>query len=129
MHFPHFRHARKALLFILAAGAISCQPTDDTSATEADNATATSVTEVATPPRPAPDFYVLPPEMAKSRVWICVDDASDIFHEKHDCPVLVQCKGTFRNVTMLRAIEGFGRYNCQECSQHLDHIFDEDMVR
>jgi hypothetical protein len=81
--------------------------------------------------RPAPEFYIIPEEMAKSRVWILENEKTDLFHLKHDCPVLISGKGTgtFKNVTLTRAIDDYGRYNCPECSKELDHIFDEDMIR
>ncbi|MCJ8164532.1 hypothetical protein MKJ04_06710 [Pontibacter sp. E15-1] len=119
---------RGILLLAVACGAFSCQQTDE-SAAMAVGASTNQTVAATTPTRPAPDFYIIPPEMAQDHVWLCIDNASDLFHEQHDCPLLVQCKGTFRSVKLVRAIEDFGRYNCPECSQHLDHIFDEDMVR
>jgi hypothetical protein len=108
----------------------SCQSnTENTAATSQVEVTDTVAAADTAAARPAPSFFVIPPDMAKSRVWICIEASSDIFHVKHDCPVLKQCKGTFRNLTLTRAIEDFGRYNCQECSKDYDHIFDEQRVR
>jgi flavoprotein len=108
----------------------SCQSNDEnTAATSQVEVTDTVTAADAAAARPAPSFFVIPSDMAKNRVWICIEASSDIFHVKHDCPVLKQCKGTFRNLTLTRAIEDFGRYNCQECSKDYDHIFDEQLVR
>ncbi|RAU82506.1 hypothetical protein [Pontibacter arcticus] len=82
--------------------------------------------------RPAPVFFIIPEELDKQRVWICDGSKTeDVFHVKNDCPNLVSCKGkgTFRNISIHRAIEYFGRYNCDVCSKDLAHIFDENMVR
>ncbi|MFD3001688.1 hypothetical protein ACFS7Z_15050 [Pontibacter toksunensis] len=111
--------------------AFSCQETDKTADTPlAEAETAASLTDT-TGMRPAPTFFVIPPDLAEKRVWICENTASDLFHVQHDCPVLVECKGkgSFRNLTIVRAIEDFGRYNCQTCSEGLNHIFDEELVR
>jgi molybdopterin-guanine dinucleotide biosynthesis protein A len=90
-----------------------------------------TVALTAEPSRPEPTFFIIPKELVKQRVWIIEDGKSDLFHMEHDCPVLVagKGKGSFRNVTLPRAIEEYKRYNCQECSKELDHIFDEDMIR
>jgi len=128
MNFTLFKQAATILLLLEACHLSGCQQTEERTGATATEATAsTNAAQAAA--RPAPDFFVIPPDMAGNRVWLCVDEASDVFHTKHDCPVLVQCKGSFRNVTLVRAVEDFGRYNCQACSQHLDHIFDENMVR
>ncbi|WP_242916935.1 hypothetical protein [Pontibacter liquoris] len=109
----------------------SCQQTTE----EKPPATAQQSAEMApadtVQKRPAPTFFIIPPEMASKHVWLCENATADVFHLKHDCPVLVACrgKGTFRNVSLVRAIETYGRYNCQTCSKELDTIFDEDMVR
>ncbi len=81
--------------------------------------------------RPSPKFYIVPPNLAEQRVWICDNAVSDIFHITYDCPLLLACKGkgSFRNVVLLRAIEDYGRYNCQSCSKALDDVFDENKVR
>lgn len=125
---PSFIHhiSRIALFIAMALSFTFCQQTEET-------ATDSEVTESATAPqpekRPAPEFFVIAPDMAQNRMWICEDGSSDIFHTQHDCSLLVQCKGTFRNVTLIRAVEDYGRYNCQVCSRELDHVFDEGMVR
>ena len=121
---------RLALLLAITCSFIGCRQADEkTEASQASAAATVAVAEARTTARPAPEFFVIPPYMAQSRVWICIDETADVFHTKHDCPVLVACKGSFRNMTLYRAIDDFGRYNCQECSQNLDHIFDEDLVR
>lgn len=128
MKFTLYQQSRLALLLVFAGTLPGCQQTDEeTAASQAE--TAVAVADTQPPARPAPEFFVIPPDMAKNRVWICADETADLFHTKNDCPLLVQCRGTFRNLTLVRAIEDFGRYNCQECSRDLDHIFDEDMVR
>lgn len=130
MTFTLFSKTRLALLLAITCSLFGCQQADEeAAASQAENSAADAVADTQTPARPAPEFFLIPPDMAKNRVWICVDESADVFHTKHDCPVLVQCKGSFRNLTLVRAIEDFGRYNCQECSRDLDHIFDEDMVR
>ena len=121
---------RLALLLAITCSFIGCRQADEKiEVSQASPAATVAVAEARTAPRPAPEFYVIPPYMAQSRVWICIDESADVFHTKHDCPVLVACQGSFRNMTLYRAIDDFGRYNCQECSQNLDHIFDEDLVR
>ncbi|GAA4430260.1 hypothetical protein GCM10023188_16690 [Pontibacter saemangeumensis] len=123
------RQGRRSLLLLVFAGTLlSCQHTDEkTAASQAETAVAVAGTQPKA--RPAPEFFLIPPDMAKNRVWICMDESANLFHTKNDCPLLVPCKGTFRNLTLVRAIEDFGRYNCQECSRELDHIFDENKVR
>lgn len=120
---------RNVLLLAVACLVFSCQESAETADT-LETVEANSVSEAdTTEARPAPTFFIIPPDMADRRVWICENASSDIFHVQHDCPLLVQCKGSFRNVTIPRAIETYGRYNCQVCSLDLDHIFDEEMVR
>lgn len=126
--------ALKSILFLLLCCAFaSCQQqetaADATKATE--EAAQPAVAATTSEPRPAPEFYVVPEELLEKRVWICEDGSADIFHLKHDCPVLIQCKGkgSFRNLLLPKAIEDYGRYNCQECSKELDHIFDDEVVR
>ncbi|MFD2514944.1 hypothetical protein ACFSRY_13790 [Pontibacter locisalis] len=120
-----------AIVIALFFGTIACQQQK----TENEEIPAPAPTEanasLVSEKRPAPTFFIIPKGMEKKRVWILEDSQSDIFHLKHDCPVLVtgKGKGSFRNLTMHRAIEEYGRYNCQECSKDLNHIFDEDMVR
>ncbi len=79
--------------------------------------------------RPAPEFFIIPPGLAKNRVWLCDDGVSDIFHVKNDCPLFMTCNATKRNVSLARAIEEYDRYNCPICSEELSHIFDEEMIR
>lgn len=124
---------RKALLLVITCSIFSCQEagkSEETGATPPSEAATLSVADT-TEARPAPTFFVIPPELAEQRVWICENASADIFHVQHDCPLLVQCKGkgSFRNLTLVRAIEDYDRYNCQVCSEELDHIFDEDLVR
>lgn len=121
---------KNILLLAIASTLFACQETEETVDTPGTEtaAEATSMADTVET-RPAPTFYVIPPDVAQKRVWICEDESSDIFHKQNDCPVLVQCKGGFRNLSIHRAIETYGRYNCQVCSEDLDHIFDEDMVR
>ena len=129
----HVLHSLKALAFILllASSTVACQQNteqhQEVSTPEVDASEATQVVNK----RPAPEFFVIPAELTKNRVWICENNTADIFHVKHDCPVLLECKGqgTFRNVTLPRAIEDYGRYNCPVCAKDLDMIFDEEAVR
>lgn len=115
-------------LFVLLLSLAGCQtPDQDTTAT--DQTTASEISAEARPARPKPEFFSIPPDLEKKRVYICIDDSDDTFHQKHDCPVLVACKGTFRNLTLTRAIEDFDRYNCETCSSDLAYIFDENAVR
>ncbi len=108
-----------------------CQGTEnkekETTAATSEEAAAADTAQVAR--RPAPEFFVITPELKDRRVWICDDSNLDIFHVKNDCDNLRGCKGTFRNVTIPRAIEEYGRYNCENCSSDLAYIFDEDAVR
>ncbi|MHA6248786.1 hypothetical protein ACXYMU_12665 [Pontibacter sp. CAU 1760] len=124
---PFFNHISRIALFMATALSLTfCQQTEETAT---DSEPTESATEPLPEKRPAPEFFVIAPDMAQNRMWICEDESSDIFHTQHDCSLLVQCKGTFRNVTLIRAVEDYGRYNCQVCSRELDHIFDEGMVR
>ena len=115
------------LLALVATSSCEQQKTEQEEATAATKPETTLVAEK----RPAPTFFIIPEELAKKRVWILENGQADIFHLKHDCPVLIEGKGkgTFKNVTLTRAIEEYGRYNCQVCSKELDHIFDVDMIR
>ncbi|WP_266202300.1 hypothetical protein [Pontibacter kalidii] len=120
--------------FILVLSVFAaCQPTEtgqQEKTTAATTQPAQTITAAAAK-RPAPEFFIIPEDMARKRVWICEDSESDVFHVQHDCPILVQCKGkgSFRNLILPRAVEDYGRYNCQECSKDLDLIFDKDAVR
>jgi len=118
----------RALVAMLAF--VSCQQVTENVADTDEQPTTVTVVDTARK-RPAPTFFVIPPDQSRARVWLCEDGVSDLFHAKHNCPVLIACKGkgTFRNVNLPRAIEEYGRYNCQTCSKDFDHIFDEDMVR
>ncbi|WP_162054334.1 hypothetical protein [Pontibacter pamirensis] len=120
---------RNALLLAVTCIFFACQETVETDDTPQSEAATSVAGADTTETRPAPDFFIIPPDLAEKRVWICENASSDIFHVQHDCPLLVECKGNFRNVIIPRAIETYGRYNCQVCSEDLDHIFDEDMVR
>ncbi|MCP2043791.1 hypothetical protein [Pontibacter sp. HSC-36F09] len=113
------------LLISLAA----CQSPDDAKA-EQTNVQETSATADTTKrePRPKPEYYSFK-GLEKKRVYICMDPSEDIFHQKHDCPVLISCASTFRNLSLPRAVEAFGRYNCETCSADLAYVFDEDAVR
>lgn len=121
-----FKHAMLAVFLMVFL--FSCQQTENTDlgATSAGNqiAAADSVNK-----RPAPEFFIIPQNMLKDRVWLCDDGVADIFHVKNDCPVFMSCRATKRNVSLPRAIEDYGRYNCTTCSEELAHIFDEDMIR
>ena len=124
---PHvLRTAIVATLLISAT--IACQPTEqpETIATEptAELAPADTI-----PPRPAPKFFVIEPGTERKRVWICEDQFSDEFHINNECPVLRTCQGVFKNVTLYRAIETYGNYNCQTCSKAYDTVFDSTTVR
>ncbi|MBF9252747.1 hypothetical protein I2I11_05565 [Pontibacter sp. 172403-2] len=127
--------ARQTRYFILQMALAVMLLASCNQATEQEVATTEQATEAAAADtvqrRPAPAFYLIPPNLVRERVWICDAATADIFHTKADCPVLLECrgKGNFRNVSLQRAIEEYGRYNCQTCSKDLDHIFDEDMVR
>lgn len=121
------------VIFSIASTILSCQPAENQ---DAENRTAaaaeTGIAADTSQKRPAPDFFVIPPELADKRVWVCENETADTFHTQHDCSVLAQCtktNGTFKNVTLVRAVEAYGRYNCEVCSKDLDHIFDRDMVR
>ncbi len=122
-------HSRFIVFALLVASLAACQPSDNTQQQTTPEEQAPVAVADTTTPRPAPEFFIIPAQSAKNRVWICDDGYSDIFHIKNDCEVLKGCLGTYRNVTLTRAIDHFGRYNCQVCSKELDHIFDEDLIR
>ncbi|GAB3201390.1 hypothetical protein ABID22_004054 [Pontibacter aydingkolensis] len=133
MNFTLLKKLSRSLAFtlILSATSLACQENAEQQeeADSIENSTADATPVVNK--RPAPKFFVIPEDMVKKRVWICENQTADVFHLKHDCPVLIECKGkgTFRNVTLPKAIEEYGRYNCQVCAKELDSIFDEDAVR
>ncbi|WP_439881846.1 hypothetical protein ACSX1A_01545 [Pontibacter sp. MBLB2868] len=120
-----------AVTLLVLINVVACQQQESSKEVAATKAPSDVTNTLVTEKRPAPTFYIIPEDLAKKRVWLLEDGQSDIFHLKHDCPVLVagKGKGTFKNVTLTRAIEEYGRYNCQECSSELNHIFDENMVR
>ncbi|MCX2740126.1 hypothetical protein [Pontibacter anaerobius] len=127
------KQLRNAAFILALCTVASCQPAETEQQEQAPEVTEApaQTAAVAAEKRPAPEFFVIPENMLKKRVWICEDGVSDIFHVQHDCPVLIECrgKGTFRNLVLPRAIEDYGRYNCQVCSKDLDMIFDKDAVR
>ncbi|QCR21279.1 hypothetical protein [Pontibacter sp. SGAir0037] len=119
---------------ILFSAFTACQGTESSDGTAAttDAQTeqiATADSAVVKERRPAPDFYFISEDMRDKRVWICDDADKDIFHTVHNCDSLRGCNGKFRNLTIVRAIEDFDRYNCQSCSSDLNDIFDENKVR
>lgn len=121
-------HALTIILFVALAG---CQNkgNKEQDAMHTQNKEAVADTAQQVRRRPNPTFYIVPPELKDQRVWICDESHLDIFHIKNDCDYLRGCKGTFRNLSIIRAIEEYGRYNCENCSADLAHIFDENVVR
>lgn len=107
----------------------SCQPSESTETDVATEAQTVALDSARQEKRPAPSFFIIPQDLVKSRVWLCDDGVSDVFHVKNDCPVFMTCNATKRNVSLPRAIEEHGRYNCTTCSAELAHIFDEEMIR
>lgn len=79
--------------------------------------------------RPAPEFFFFEKGQERKRVWVCDDGKTDVFHVDNTCELLLTCTGTYRNVSLARAIEEYGRYNCESCSQELADVFNEDKVR
>ncbi|WP_125185179.1 hypothetical protein [Botryobacter ruber] len=130
-----FLHRSKIALLatLLLTGFASCQSynqtdkTDIAAAKQPETPAVDSVRLAAR--RPAPEFYILTPDIYKNRVYVCDDIYSDVFHVKYDCEVLAKCDATKRNVTLVTAIRDFGRYNCEVCSPELAHVFDEEKVR
>lgn len=123
---------RSAAFIVILCALASCQYSETDQQQETETTPAEQEQTIAAAnKRPFPEFFAIPKEMMRKRVWICEDGESDIFHVQHDCPILIQCKGkgSFRNLMLPRAIEDYGRYNCQECSKELDFIFDKDAVR
>ncbi|TXK49116.1 hypothetical protein FVR03_06960 [Pontibacter qinzhouensis] len=78
--------------------------------------------------RPAPEFHRIPTDMAQERVYVCDDANADVFHTQYDCELLAACKTVKKNVTIIRAVEDYGRYNCDICSKDLAVIFDDQQV-
>jgi len=120
------KHTFAGLFFLLVALA-GCQSSEEQTATQEVAASQAAAEEKQ--PRPKPEFFLIPPDLAKKRVYICMDSSADTFHQKHDCQELTACKSTFRNLTLTRAVEAFDRYNCETCSSDLAHIYDENAVR
>ncbi|GGG21148.1 hypothetical protein [Pontibacter amylolyticus] len=113
------------LLISLAA----CQSPDNAQTEQTDAQESTAIADTTKrEPRPKPEYYSFK-GLEKKRVYICMDPSEDTFHQKHDCPVLISCASTFRNLTLPRAVEAFGRYNCETCSADLAYVFDENAVR
>lgn len=124
------KHTTAGMLFLLIS-LFACQPqstdNNETEQTETEQTVAEADT-VQRQPRPKPEFYSFK-GVEKKRVFICMDPTEDTFHQKHDCPELVACKSTFRNLTLPRAVENFDRYNCEVCSSDLAYVFDEDITQ
>ncbi|MBC5772497.1 hypothetical protein H8S95_00330 [Pontibacter sp. KCTC 32443] len=115
--------------FILCSTFLAgCQPSEQqettTTAVEQTTAAADRVQR-----RPAPKFYIIPPGSERTRVFVCDNGNDDVFHKDGGCKVFTDCKGTKRNVSLQRAIEEFGRYNCEVCSKELGDIFDDKKIR
>ncbi|WP_162425612.1 hypothetical protein [Pontibacter pudoricolor] len=117
-----------ALAIVCSTAFTSCQSTE-TQQEEAPVATERATAADTTQRRPAPEFYIIPKGMERKRVWVCDDNVSDIFHVDNTCEILRTCTGTFRNVSLQRAIEEYGRYNCTVCASELADIFDENKIR
>ena len=120
-----------AYAFLLLFSFTACQSQEQNSsgaaATEqAQTNVADSIAQKAR--RPAPEFHRIPTEMAGKRVYVCDDAHADVFHTKYDCEVLNTCQTVKKNVTLIRAVEVYGRYNCEVCSKDLAVIFDEQKV-
>jgi len=125
------RRAQTLLAIVIVGSGLlaSCQSSEKPIEEPAANTTQPAIVADTTARRPAPEFFIIPKGMERKRVWICDDNMSDIFHTSNTCQALKGCLGTFRNVMLVRAIEDFGRYNCDVCSKELADIFDEDKVR
>jgi hypothetical protein len=106
----------------------ACQSPDNTTSEQAQNTALAADTTAQQPTRPKPDYYNFK-GVERKRVYICMDATEDTFHQKHDCPVLITCKGQFRNLILARAVEDFDRYNCETCSADLGYIFDENYAQ
>ncbi|MBX0333350.1 hypothetical protein K3G39_08865 [Pontibacter sp. HSC-14F20] len=114
-----------AAMYGLLISLTACQSPDNAQA-EQTSRQETTVTADTTKrePRPKPEYYNFK-GVERKRVYICMESTEDTFHQQHDCPVLITCKGQFRNLILARAIEDFDRYNCETCSADLGYIFDE----
>ncbi|MER2997847.1 hypothetical protein [Pontibacter populi] len=117
-----------ALLIVCSTAFTACQPTEEQQEEAPVTSEQTALVDT-TQRRPAPEFYIIPKGTERKRVWLCDDYVSDIFHVDNKCEVLVTCTGTFRNVSLLRAIEEYGRYNCTVCAVDMADIFDENKIR
>jgi len=117
------------LALFLSLTLFSCQPAEDTTTEVVAETQPAAIDSLQQEKRPAPEFFIIPQELVKNRVWLCDNGTSDIFQVKNDCPVFMSCDATKRNVSLPRAIEEYGRYNCTTCSAELAHIFDEEMIR
>src|SRR5690606_27996513 len=115
-------------IFGLLLALSACQSQDSTPTEQAYETEVAADTTAQRQTRPKPENYSFK-GLEKKRVFICMDPTDDTFHQKHDCPELVDCASTFRNLSLPRAIEAFDRYNCETCSADLGYIFDEDAVR
>jgi hypothetical protein len=122
-----FKHTTAGMLFLLISLAACQSPDNQTQQAETQQTVAEADT-TQRQPRPKPEFYSFK-GVEKKRVFICMDPTDDTFHQQHDCPVLLACKSTFRNLTLPRAVEGFDRYNCETCSNDLAFVFDENAIR
>lgn len=116
-------------LAIVAALLFGCQPTEQQQETPTISMEQTIQEPDTVQRRPAPEFYVIAPGTERTRVWVCDDNRSDIFHVNNKCEVLLTCTGIYKNVSLQRAIEDYGRYNCDSCSQEFADIFDQEKVR
>ncbi|MDO6390360.1 hypothetical protein Q4E40_09495 [Pontibacter sp. BT731] len=116
-------------MFGLLISLAGCQSPDNAQTEQtAVQETSAIADTVKREPRPKPEFYSFK-GVEKKRVYICMDPAEDTFHQKHDCPVLISCASTFRNLSLPRAVEAFDRYNCETCSADLAYVFDENSVQ
>ncbi|NEM97067.1 hypothetical protein [Pontibacter burrus] len=116
-------------LAIVAALLFGCQPTEQQQETPTIGMEQTIQEPDTVQRRPAPKFYVIAPGTERTRVWVCDDNRSDIFHVDNKCELLLNCTGVFKNVSLQRAIEDYGRYNCDKCSQRFADVFDINKVR
>lgn len=114
---------------IVGALLFGCQPTEQQQETPAVSMEQTIQEPDTVQRRPAPEFYIIPQGKERTRVWVCDDNRSDIFHVDNKCELLLTCTGIFKNVSLQRAIEDYGRYNCDSCSQQFADVFDKDKVR
>ncbi|MFT2009597.1 hypothetical protein ACMA1I_13035 [Pontibacter sp. 13R65] len=121
----------KSSIFILALSANACQSSEQeqTQGSVTDQSTVPAVDSAAqTERRPAPDFHRIPTENAQDRVYVCDDAHADVFHTEYNCELLNGCQTVKKNVTLIRAVEDYGRYNCDICSKDMAIIFDEKQV-